>query len=103
MTWAVPRGEHHLDVQAGQLEALAPLERMIGLVALEVEVGEHHRARLTQPIQLRIRAVDGGAGGLCDLRDGTDVIPVRVGQQDRLQADAEVVYLLENRLRLATR
>ena len=74
-------------------ELLAAGDGLVGVVALvraesrprdvAHDVGEHR--------DLELRAVDRRAGGARERRDGADVVEVRVGEQDRLDRDAELL------------
>ena len=80
----------HLDVHAGEAQALAAGEQVVGLVALErAEAGRHPAHHVGEQRALDRRAVDGRAGGPGDRRDGADVVEVAVGEQDRLDLHAE--------------
>ena len=94
----------HLDVQAGELQVLAAGEDVLGLVALErPEPGRHPAHDVGQHRPLDRRAVDRRAGGPRERRDRADVVEVAVGDEDRLDLDAERLDGLEQALGLVAR
>ena len=94
--------EDHVDVEARELQLLAALDRLLGIPGLEraearprdeaVDVGEHHLLDLGNP--------DLRAGRLRDRSHGSDVVEVRVRQQDRLEVEAELLDRAEQPRRL---
>ena len=107
MTWPGlwPGGEDDVDLHPGELEPLAAGDGLVGVVALERaesrprdvghDVGEHRH--------LDHGAVDRRPGGLGDRRDRADVVEVAVGDEDRVDADAELVDRVEDPLGLVAR
>ena len=92
MAGAVARGEQHVDLEARQLEPLAAPQHLIGLVAL---VGPDPRERdvahdVGQHRALDLAHVNGRAGLARHRRDRADVVEVGVGEEDRLDLEAEV-------------
>ncbi len=79
---------HHVDLEPGQLEALAAPHRFVGLVALEwPEPRPGHVAHdVSQHRNLELGAPHGRARGASHRRHRADVIEVGVSDQDRLDA-----------------
>jgi hypothetical protein len=103
---AVAGNEVDLELQVRQLQRLAALDRMVGLVALErTETGIRHVGHdVGQHLGLELRAVHRSARRPGDRRDRADVIEVAMGQQDRLnRVDLECAQRLQNPLGLVTR
>ena len=99
------RREDHLDVQARQAQMLAA-RRRCGRPRSSRRARSPGGTQLmtsasTRPLDLR--AVDGRAGRAGDRRDRADVVEVAVGDQDRLDLDAERLDRVEQPLGLIAR
>ena len=83
----------HVDLEARELQALAALQRVVGLVALVgAEPGERHVAHdVREHGALDLAHVDGRAGRARNGRHGPDVIEVAVGEQHGLDLEAQLV------------
>src|SRR6202021_2552601 len=102
---AVTGGEEDVQGEPGELELIPARDSVIGVVALEGpkpgpgyvvhDVREHYGFELG--------AVDGRAGGLGDRSNGSDVVEVGVGEEDRLDLDAELLRRSEQPLGLVAR
>ena len=101
---AVAGRVEHLDVHPGEVQPLAPAQLVVGLVVLErAEARRDPAHHVREQRQLDLRAVHGSAGGARQGGDGADVVEVAVGEQDRLDLDAEGLRGLEQALRLVAR
>jgi hypothetical protein len=88
----VPGREDDVDLEVGQLEPLAALEGVLGVVGVErSEAGPgHERVDVVQDELLDLRHPHLGAGRLRHGRDRADVIEVRVSEQDALELHAQL-------------
>ena len=96
----VARRRHDLDPQARELQRLAALDGLVGLVAL-VRADALDRDvphDVGEAVDLELRAVHGRARRLRERRDRADVVDVRVGDEDRLDGRAELLDRVEQLL-----
>ncbi len=101
MAGAVSGREDHVELQAGETEALAAADGVLGLVALErPEPGRHPAHDVGQQRPLDLGAVDGRAGRAGHRRDRADVVEVAVREEDRLDLDVQRVDRLQQPLGL---
>jgi hypothetical protein len=101
----VPGREDDVDLEAGELESLAPLDGVFGVVGIEwSEAGPgDERVDVVEHELLDLRNPDLGAGRLRHRRDGTDVVEVRVREQDPLELHAQLPDRVQQGVGLVSR